>query len=345
MPEPMASGGDYDHHSEYQMRGAMSEADLVESVASGLNPAEGRGGLVIADYGCAQGRVTNMLIRRAVQRVRERHPASPLCVFHNDLLSNDWATFLGHLRADDSYLAVEGGPITPLVSAISFYEPVTPPGVVDFGLSFAAAQWLESPGPADAGTALYFDQLEGPVRRQMAEQANDDWTTFLRRRAEELVPGGRLIVNLMGVPESGVAAGHEAWGLVRGICVDLAAEGLIPSDRISEYVIPVYERTEEEIRRPFAGALASELQLDQLQIAPVVNPSAVAYRKDGDASAFARDFTAFFRAFSEPSIRAGLAADDAAIEQLYQRLESRVRDQAATFKFEVHAITVLATRR
>ena len=107
MPEPMASGGVYDHHSDYQMRGAMSQAELVESIAAGLAPAGDRGGLVIADYGCAQGRVTNMLIRRAVEKIRERHPDTPLSVFHNDLLSNDWATFLGHLRA--AHQAAEEG--------------------------------------------------------------------------------------------------------------------------------------------------------------------------------------------------------------------------------------------
>ena len=160
----MASSGAYDHHSDYQMHGAMSEVELVDSLAAELTPDRERGGLVIADYGCAQGRVTNMLIRRVVERIRSGHPDTPISVCHNDLLTNDWATFVGHLRADDSYLSIPGGPITPLISAISFYEPVTPRHVVDFGLSFAAAQWLASPGPTTGGTALYFDQLEGPAR-------------------------------------------------------------------------------------------------------------------------------------------------------------------------------------
>jgi hypothetical protein len=50
-----------------------------------------RPGLVIADYGCAQGQVTNVLIRRAVEQIRAGYPEIPLSVLHNDLLTNDWA--------------------------------------------------------------------------------------------------------------------------------------------------------------------------------------------------------------------------------------------------------------
>jgi len=251
-PQPMVSGGVYDHHSDYQLRGAISEIELVESLAAKLAVGEELDGAVIADYGCAQGRVTNLLIGHAIERIRADHLEAALTVLHNDLLSNDWTTFLKHLSASDSYLSIPGGPITPLISAISFYEPVAPPHIVDLGLSFAAAQWLASPGPADAGTALYFDQLDGAARERMADQAHADWTTFLRRRADELAAGGRLVINLMGVPDGGTAAGHDAWEMVRAICVELAGEGLLDPADLARYVIPIYERTEEEVRRPFA---------------------------------------------------------------------------------------------
>ncbi len=341
----MASGGVYDHHSDYQMRGAISEAELVETTAAGLVPDEGRGALVIADYGCAQGRVTNMLIHRAVEKIRAGYPDLPLSVYHNDLLSNDWATFLGHLRADDSYLSIPGGPITPLVSAISFYEPVTPRHMVDLGLSFAAAQWLASSGPTNGGTALYFDQLEGAAREEMADQAHADWTRFLGLRADELAPDGRLVVNLMGIPDGGTAAGHEVWGHVRAICVDMAADGHLDPKKLDEYVIPIYERKVEEVRRPFGEEIGERLELQEEHIAPVENPAAAAFRKDGDAGAFARNFVGFFRAFSEPSLKAGLAASGAAIEELYRRVQSRLEDEADTFVFEVNALTAVITRR
>jgi SAM-dependent methyltransferase len=345
MPQPMASGGVYDHHSDYQLHGAIAQAELVESIVADLVPDEARGGLVIADYGCGQGRVTSMLIRRVVERIRVGYPDLPLSVYHNDLLTNDWATFLGHLRADDSYLSIPGGPITPLVSAISFYEPVAPRHVVDVGLSFAAAQWLASPGPTNGGTAIYFDQLEGTAREEMAEQAHADWTRFLRLRADELAPGGRLVVNLMGIPDGGTAAGHDLWRHARAVCVDMAAEGLLDPEHLDRYVIPLYERTVEEVRRPFAEKIGDRLELREERIAQVANPFAAAYREGGDAGAFAGGFTGFFRAFSEPSLRAGLAASNAAIEDFYRRLQSRLEDDADTFVFEVNALTAVIASR
>jgi salicylate 1-O-methyltransferase len=345
MPVPMQSGGVYDHHSDYQLRGAISQFDVIDSIAAELVPDDERGGLAIADYGCAQGRVTNLLIRRAIERIRASYPDLPLSVFHNDLLGNDWATFFGHLRAEDSYLSVAGGPITPLVAAISFYEPVTPRHVVDFGLSFAAAQWLAAPGPTDGGSAVYFDQLEGAPRQAMAEQAHVDWTRFLRLRADELARGGRLVTNLMAIPDAGKAAGHDAWGHVRAVCVEMAAEGLVDPKRLEEYVIPIYERTAGEVRRPFAGALGEELELLEQQIEPVENPYLAAYWKNRDAAAFARDFTAFFRAFSEPSLAQGLAATGSTLQELYRRLESRIRAQSDTFDFQVNALTAVIARR
>jgi hypothetical protein len=345
MPEPMQSGGVYDHHSDYQLRGAISQFDLVASIAAELVPDGERGGMALADYGCAQGRVTNLLIRRAIERIRAGYPDVPLSVFHNDLLGNDWATFVGHLRAEDSYLSVVGGPITPLVAAISFYEPVTPRHVVDFGLSFAAAQWLATPGPTDGGSAVYFDQLDGAPRQAMAEQAHGDWTRFLRLRADELASGGRLVINLMAIPDGGKAAGHDAWAYVRAVCVDMAAEGLIDPSRVENYVIPIYERTADDVRRPFGEALGEELELLEPHIEPVENPYVAAYRKNGDAPAFARDFTAFFRAFSQPSLAQGLAATGSTLEELYRRLESRIRAEADTFDFQVNALTAVIARR
>lgn len=157
MSSAMAGGGVYDHHSDYQLRGALSEATLVADVAGEIDPDEARGSVVIVDYGCAQGRVSNTLIGLAGERVRRSRPEAPIYVYHNDLLSNDWEGLLERLRGGDSYLQVAGGPITPLVSATSFYEPVAPPHLVDLGISFAAAQWLASrvlPGPALRSTSI-----------------------------------------------------------------------------------------------------------------------------------------------------------------------------------------------
>jgi SAM-dependent methyltransferase len=344
MLRPMEGGGVYDHHNEYQMRGGLLHADLIATAASEILPDDRRGSVVLVDYGCAQGRVSNPLIRTAIEWLRRPYPDVPVQVYHNDLLTNDWASLFDRLRSEDAYLNVAGGPITPLVSATSFYEPVAPRGIVDLGMSFAAIQWLSSPGPRGCGSALYFDQLEHGPRAEMARQAHADWTRFLERRADELAPGGRLVLDMMGVPDGGTAAGHQAWQLVRDICEGMQRDGLLEAARLDDYVLPVYERSADEVRRPFGEAIGARLRLEHLALVPVRSPFTERYRADGDAGALAVGFVGFFRAFSEPSLRDGLGLDDGAVEELYRRLAERIEAAAAGFVFDVHALTLVISR-
>ncbi|MCB1966823.1 MAG: SAM-dependent methyltransferase, partial [Candidatus Accumulibacter sp.] len=101
MLRPMEGGGVYDRHNEYQMRGGLLHADLVATAASGIVPDERRGSVVLVDYGCAQGRVSNPLIRSAIERLRRAYPGVPVQVYHNDLLTNDWASLFERLRSED----------------------------------------------------------------------------------------------------------------------------------------------------------------------------------------------------------------------------------------------------
>jgi SAM dependent carboxyl methyltransferase len=341
VSEAMAGGGVYDRHSAYQMRGATSHAELVADVARRVEPDADRAEIVIVDYGCAQGRVSNVLIKEAIEEIRREHRDVPVCVYHNDVLVNDWSGLFDRLRGEDSYLGVVGGPITPLVSATSFYGPVAPRGIVDLGMSFASVQWLSESGPAGTGSALYFDQLEGEERRSMAARAHADWTRFLERRADELAPGGRLVLDMMGIDDTGVAAGHDAWQLVRLVAEDMAEEGTIDAGRLDAYVFPVYERTIEEVQRPFDEELGRRLRLEQVAIADVANPASDRFEHDGDADAFARDFVGFFRAFSEPSLRDAIDPDGDAIDELYRRLEDRIRADANHFAFVIHALSAV----
>jgi hypothetical protein len=341
----MTGEGDYDRHSDHQARDAAGNRDLVASAATRVVPDPSKGAVVLADYGCAQGQSSNPLLRVAVERIRETHVDVPISIVHNDLLANDWATLFDTLRADDGYLSVPGGPITPLTSATSFYDPVTPHALVDVGMSFAAVQWLAEPGPAGTGSALYFDQLAGDARTAMADQAHADWTRFLGRRADELAPGGRMVVDMMGVGADGVAAGHDAWRLARAIADELVDEGALDRARLDAFVVPVYERTVDEARRPFGEAVGDRLALEHVTMSRSPSPATERYRRDGDAAALGRDFVGFFRAFSEPTLRDGLDLDGTALDELYRRLQARITASADEFAFVVHVLTIVLARR
>lgn len=345
MTHAMTPSGDYDDNSGYQEEGARTEEQLVVDAAAAIPIEEPRPEILIADYGCAQGRVSKRLIGLAIDRIRAANTEVPITVCHNDVLENDWGTLLRSLAAPDAYPHRSGGPIRPTIAATSFFERVTRPGIVDLGLSFAAAQWLREPGPRDAGTAIYFSQLTGAAHAAMAAQAHRDWTRFLDRRADELAPTGQLVVNMMHVPDGKVAAGDQVWGYVREICEAMADDGHIDRSRLDEYVFPVWERSTEEVMRPFSEELGERLVVDRVVVAPVPDPMAAAFAKDGDAQRYADSVCGFFRAFSEPTLRVGLGLDDGSADDLYARVSERIRGDAGRFSFAVNAITVVSRRR
>lgn len=337
----MEGHGEYDRHSQYQLNTSRGYPELVRH-AAGAAVGATSGHALLVDYGAAQGRVSAPLLREAVEAVREHNRDLPVFVCHNDQPSNDWAGLFDRLRTEASYLDVPGGPITPMASVTSFYEPVVPRGTATLGISFAAAQWLDAPGPTDGGTALYFDQLEGTPRDRMAEQAHRDWVRFLSRRADELADGGRLVLDLMGVGDDGVAAGHELWHRLRTICEELADEGRVDAGRLGAYVFPVYERTVAEALRPFGEELSGRLGLEGHDLREVPDPFTEQYRQDGDAEAFARSFTAFARVFAAPSLQEGLGLGPEVVDELFERLRRGLVPDAASFRFEVRPLVVVA---
>ena len=344
MTHAMAGGGEYDRNSDPQRQDAASLLALVIDAADGVHVGPGRGAVTLVDYGCAQGRSSAPLLRAAVERIRSVHPEGPIAVVHEDVLDNDWAGLYDGLRGEGTYLEVGGGPILPMTSASSFYEPVVPPGLVDLGLSFAALQWLARPGPAGTGSALFFDQLVGADAAAMAGQAHDDWTRFLELRAAELVPGGRLVLDMMGRHEGGASTGGLLWGQIRSVVEELTDEGRLDAATVDGYVFPVYERTLDEVRRPFDDALGAHFEVEHLDVRDSEPPAWQRYREDGDAETFARSFVGFVRAFSEPSLRAAIDPDGAALGELYRRLERRAAADPSAFAFTVHVLSVVVVR-
>jgi hypothetical protein len=72
-------------HSDFQLRGAEGEAELIARAALEVRPGDA---VVIADYGCAQGRVSaDVLVRIAVDTIRSTDSDVPIFVHHDDLLS------------------------------------------------------------------------------------------------------------------------------------------------------------------------------------------------------------------------------------------------------------------
>ena len=71
------------------------------------------------------------------------------------------------------------------------------------------------------------------------------------------------------------------------------------------------------------------------------------FRRSGDVAAFARRYTDFFRAFTEPVLRAAFAAPRGgdAIDDIYARAERLIRDDPERCDFRYVSVAAVLTRR
>ncbi len=136
----------------------------------------------------------------------------------------------------------------------SFYEQMVAEASVDFGTCFAASHWLEHAVRLHSPGTLWFADLTGAARREMAEQARRDWTRFLSQRAKELRSGGFLFVSTLGsVPDvseiNGTAAsGRGIYRALQVVAQGMADDGLI--DRFGTRRLRLLAVVPDRRRRP-----------------------------------------------------------------------------------------------
>ncbi len=349
--EGMVGGGYYDANSSFQAKVAASGNSLLEQAAAALMVAPGCQATV-ADYGCSEGRNSMAIVGEALTLLAARG-ATDMAVLHNDLPTNDWGTLAANLAGPQSYLKVFPA-VRALFAPHGFFERVTLPASITLGMSGSAAHWLSrQPTDTDMPRTLYRSDAPQDQLPKILAQAASDWESFLAARAEELQPGGVLLVQMLGSDGAVDPVRVSAAGLMTlmNVCIlTLVDDGEIPSDVYAGYCFPVVPRTIAEATAPLAGPLADRLELIHCGLTPVASPYQVAFDKTGDAATFARDYTAFTRAFSESTLRAGVfrfargGADNAA-NRMYALMQKALAAHPGDYPFDDLTLAVMVRRR
>ena len=323
----------YDAHSQYQRAvadtGASRIVECVDAVSIGEHET-----FVVADYGAATGVNSMAAVRAVVEAVRERRRAQPVAALHNDLPSNDWNTLFRNVESSpDSYRTVNGPAVVTLASAISFFEPAAPSGVVHLGMSFSAAHWLRTQPSVTVPNGFYFCEATGATRDALVEQADRDWTAFLAARAADLAPGGRLLVQMVGTDADGNVTARKLLRAMADVAGDMARAGLLDAGAVDRYILAAYARTVEEVRAPYAtsGSVFHDVFTEiECRTDPVPNPYFTKWEADHDADAYANSYAAFVRGFTESSLREHLFTPgvndgtvDAALDDYFARVTAR----------------------
>ena len=149
----------------------------------------------------------------------------------------------------------------------------------------------------------------------MAEVAAADWRDFLAHRAEELTPGGQLVLVIGAVNATGATGLEPMMDLANDILQALVAEGKLGAQAYATMTIPSRPRSREEFTAPFDTGDITELSLEELVIAETPNAAMLRWRQTGDAAAFASDIAGFFIAAFGPS----LFGDNEPLRELFAR--------------------------
>ncbi len=223
---------------------------------------------------------------------------------HTDIPTNDFSALFETLEhGPDTYLRLDD--VYPFAAGRSFYGRIFPPEFLTLAWSAIAVHWI-SRIPMPIHGHVYSPFATGEVRDAFREQSAAAWRVFLESRAAELRPAAEMVV-VGGANQDDGRSGAEALmnALDAGIRAEVASGGLM-QDEYDLMSIPTWNRTLAEFTAPFdaGGALGLTLLESELDFAP--DAYLAAYREDHDARKFGAAVSGFLRAFTEPSLFAGL---------------------------------------
>jgi hypothetical protein len=311
-PALMAAGGFYNRHAWLQAAGIELALPALASAAAAVPVGAP---VMIADYGCSQGRNSLRPVRVALDILRARAADIPVSVVHIDQPANDFASLFAVMNeAEESYLRTH--PETyALAVGRSFFQQVLPPASVTLGWSSFAAMWLTRTPPEAAG---HVSALFAPpeIAARLREQGATEWRAFLIARAAELRPGGRLVVLFPGPGEAGGLG--LALLLRAGIAAldRLVAEGRLDREARARAFIPTLPRTGKEMRAPFEAGQFAGLELEAFEDYPQLpDPAWERFLHDGDLASLADAYLSFFQATFLPSLLHSMAPFDSSEER------------------------------
>jgi hypothetical protein len=350
---------DYDRNSYMQDQMVRSRAEWLRAAVARIGPVMPE--FTVMDYGCGPGHSALDAVVPAIEAYRQIDPRGTIVIRHSDQAGNDWGALMALVFGPDGYQRNSSGIRTELVAG-SFYTPLASPRSVALGVCFAASHWLSRAlSPYSPGTAWFAD-LEGKARAEFAALARADWTQFLRCRAEELRPGGMLIMSTLGsVPDAGEINGirSSARRLYRAIfqvASQMVADDLLEASALDHFVFPLWFPTVEEACAPISEELdlKESFEIIDATVRPApVHPNDVYEDSLSDPARYARLYAGYIRGFGESSLRLHLfdpsakneAEVDKMTEEFFKRLTRYYQAEPGLHASETMVITCVLRRR
>jgi hypothetical protein len=350
---------DYDRNSPAQQNIVTSQEANIRRLVERLGPIEPE--MRIVDYGCGPGTSAITAVQPAIAAYRAKDPNAPIVVCHADQPGNDWNALFELIWGPSGYQARADG-IRTEAAVGSFYEQLVAANSVHLGTCFTASHWLSHAVRLHSPGAIWFADLEGDARRQMAKLARRDWTRFLALRATELRAGGFLLVSTLGsVPDESeingaAASGRGIYRALQVVAQGMAADGLIDQKILDGFVFSLWFLTAEEARWPLEDDefLSSAFAIETITVTPSPhNPADFFAGLLADPAAYAEAYTGYTRAFADSTLRAQLFGpssrdtthENAIASEFYNRFNDLYRTHLTEFAYELWHLTVILRKR
>jgi hypothetical protein len=287
-----------------------------------------------------------------------RRTSQPVLTIYSDLASNNFNQLFANLEEARRNGLFPAG-IYPDVVGGSFYGLLLPAGTVHFATCFNSIQWLDwlPPVPLPDGVVYRRPHPRRPglsasakVDSAFMRQAEQDLVRFLECRAQELVPGGKMLLASPGdTSEARVSDG--VGDVLNDACLDLVADGRLQRKEYERFTMPVYFRTVAELLAPLervGSAVRRAFAVERALALEAPTPFAIEFRRSGDVAAYAAAYTGFLRAVSGPVVRAALnqpTGEAATLDSLYDRVRARLLSEPERYSWRYIVVAALLTRR
>ncbi|XVF83907.1 hypothetical protein PTKIN_Ptkin16aG0531800 [Pterospermum kingtungense] len=215
----------------------------------------------VADLGCSSGpntfTVMSTVIEGTVKSCSELGCEIPEVQFYlNDLVGNDFNTlFKGLIVVEQKFKNV---PWFAMGAPGSFHGRLFPRNSIHLLHSSFAVHWLskvptmtnEEGLPLNKGK-IYISKTSPPgVRNAYLSQFQEDFLLFLKCRALEMVPNGRMVLIIHGrkFADPTIRESCYTWEILADALSYLASQGLINEEKLDFFNVPYYIASQEEVQ-------------------------------------------------------------------------------------------------
>ena len=304
----MEGGGSYNLHAKIPAGGGSLALPYLEKAAQSCALPPGSNAIVIADYGSSQGKNSLSPMHAAIRCLRTRvGNERSVMVVHVDQHANDFNTLFDVLQKDPERYALDDPNVFPCAIGRSFYESVFPQGQVDLGWCSYAAVWLRRIPSLIPGHFISLG-CTGDVRAAFDLQAAEDWRLFLSLRARELRAGGRLVIVLPGLSDTGGSGLEPVFNSANTVLAELVDERVIDDDERKRMVLGSYPRRRAQLLEPFrADGQFQSLSVEHCELLDLPDVAWTDYQVNGDLQSLVSRHAAFFRAIFVPSLSSSIS--------------------------------------